>query len=120
MSWRVIGELMAFGGMAGLAGAAVRFANPERRRLGKCVLWELPSAAMIGAGGYAAAAELFAFGEYGRFLVGFAAGYLGHAALHDLAVSALAHYRARLLSATDAQELADRRAQQPTPPPPKP
>jgi hypothetical protein len=108
MSWDVAKELAIFGGLAGAAGAAVRFANPQRRRLGKCVLWELPSAALIGMAGYATAKGLFELNEYGRFLLGFAAGYLGHAAVHDL-VMAILTTRARI-SHADAVELAERRS----------
>jgi hypothetical protein len=107
MSWDVAKELAIFGGLAGAAGAAVRFANPQRRRLGKCILWELPSAALIGMAGYATATGVFELNEYGRFLLGFAAGYLGHAAVHDL-VMAILTARARI-SHADAVELAKRR-----------
>ncbi|MFX5918403.1 6-phosphofructokinase, partial [Acinetobacter baumannii] len=38
---------------AGLAGGFVRWNNPERRRFGWCLAWEVPSAALVGSAGYA-------------------------------------------------------------------
>mgnify|MGYP005860980239 CR=1 FL=1 len=50
----------------------------------------VPSAAMVGSAGYALAG-LLEFNEYGRLLFAFVLGYLGQAALHDLAVAILRH-----------------------------
>jgi CHASE2 domain-containing sensor protein len=91
--WSVLLELLT-GGAAGLAGGFVRWNHPERRRFGWCLAWELPSAALLGSGGYALAGFLD-FNEYGRFLFAFVFGFLGQAALHDLAVAVL-RYRAGL------------------------
>jgi hypothetical protein len=79
---------------AGLAGGLVRWNHPERRRIGWCLAWELPSAALVGTGGYSLGGML-EFNEYGRFLFAFVFGYLGQAALQDLAV-ALIRYRFRI------------------------
>jgi CHASE2 domain-containing sensor protein len=87
--WAIALELAA-GALAGLAGGLVRWNNPERRRLGWCLAWELPSAALVGSAGYALAG-LLEFNEYGRFLFAFVFGYLGQAALHDLAIAVLRH-----------------------------
>jgi hypothetical protein len=76
------------GALAGLAGGFVRWNNPERRRFGWCLAWELPSAALVGSAGYALGG-LLEFNEYGRFLFAFVFGYLGQAALHDLAVAVI-------------------------------
>lgn len=83
--WSMVIELAA-GAAAGLAGGFVRWNNPERRRVGICLLWELPSAALIGSAGYAFAGML-ELNDYGHFLLAFMFGYLGHAALHDLALT---------------------------------
>jgi hypothetical protein len=79
---------LAMGAMAGLAGGLVRWNNPQRRRIGWCMLWEVPSAAFIGSAGYALGG-LLELNEYGRFLFAFVFGYLGQAALHDLAVAVI-------------------------------
>lgn len=89
--WGILLELAA-GAAAGLAGGFVRWNNPERRRLGWCLAWELPSAALVGSAGYALGG-LLELNEYGRFLFAFVFGYLGQAALHDLAVAVI-RYRA--------------------------
>jgi hypothetical protein len=78
------------GALAGLAGGFVRWNHPERRRLGLCLAWELPSAALVGSVGHALGGFL-EFNEYGRFLFAFVFGYLGQAALHDLAVAVIRH-----------------------------
>jgi hypothetical protein len=91
--WSMLVDL-AVGAAAGLAGGFVRWNNPERRRLGWCLVWEVPSAALVGSAGYALGGTL-EFNEYGRFLFAFVFGYLGQAALNDLAV-ALLRYRAGL------------------------
>ncbi len=78
------------GAVAGLAGGFVRWNNPQRRRFGWCLAWEVPSAALVGSAGYALAG-LLEFNEYGRFLFAFVFGYLGQAALHDLAVAVVRH-----------------------------
>ncbi|WP_137179269.1 phage holin family protein [Roseomonas sp. AR75] len=91
--WSMLLDL-AVGAAAGLAGGFVRWNNPERRRLGWCLVWEVPSAALVGSAGYALGG-LLEFNEYGRFLFAFVFGYLGQAALNDLAV-ALLRYRASL------------------------
>jgi hypothetical protein len=78
------------GAIAGLAGGFVRWNNPQRRRFGWCLAWEVPSAALVGSAGYALAG-LLEFNEYGRFLFAFVFGYLGQAALHDLAVAVVRH-----------------------------
>jgi hypothetical protein len=77
---------LAAGAAAGLAGGLVRWNHPERRRIGWCLAWELPSAALLGSAGYALGG-LMELNEYGRFLFAFVFGYLGQAALHDLAVA---------------------------------
>jgi len=92
-SWSILLDLL-MGAAAGLAGGFVRWNNPERRRLGWCLTWELPSAALVGSAGYALGG-LFELNEYGRFLFAFVFGYLGQAALHDIAV-AVVRYRAGL------------------------
>jgi hypothetical protein len=79
---------LALGAAAGLAGGFVRWNNPERRRIGWCLAWELPSAALLGGAGYALGG-LIELNEYGRFLFAFVFGYLGQAALHDLAVAVI-------------------------------
>jgi hypothetical protein len=78
------------GALTGLAGGFVRWNHPERRRFGWCLAWELPSAALVGSAGYALGGFL-EFNEYGRFLFAFVFGYLGQAALHDLAVAIIPH-----------------------------
>ena len=83
--WAIAVEL-ATGALAGLAGGLVRWNNPERRRFGWCLAWEVPSAALVGSAGYALGGFL-EFNEYGRFLFAFVFGYLGQAALHDLALA---------------------------------
>lgn len=85
--WGILLELAA-GAAAGLAGGFVRWNHPERRRLGWCLAWELPSAALVGSAGYALGG-LLELNEYGRFLFAFVFGYLGQAALHDLAVAVI-------------------------------
>ncbi len=87
--WR-IGLDLLLGAGAGLAGGFVRWNHPERRRLGWCRAWELPSAALVGSAGYALGG-LLEFNEYGRFLFAFVFGCLGQAALHDLAVAIIRH-----------------------------
>ncbi|WP_372624919.1 phage holin family protein [Falsiroseomonas sp.] len=87
--WGILLDLL-LGGAAGLAGGFVRWNHPERRRLGWCLVWEVPSAALVGSAGYALGG-LLEFNEYGRFLFAFVFGYLGQAALHDLAVAILRH-----------------------------
>jgi hypothetical protein len=87
--WSMLLDL-ALGAVAGLAGGFVRWNNPERRRFGWCLVWEVPSAALVGSAGYALAG-LLEFNEYGRFLFAFVFGYLGQAALHDLAVAVIRH-----------------------------
>ena len=87
--WAMAVEL-AMGAAAGLAGGFVRWNNPERRRFGWSLAWELPSAALVGSAGYALGGFL-EFNEYGRFLFAFVFGYLGQAALHDLAVAVIRH-----------------------------
>ncbi len=84
----ILGLLM--GAAAGLAGGFVRWNNPQRRRFGWCLAWELPSAALVGSAGYALGG-LLEFNEYGRFLFAFVFGYLGQAALHDLALAIIRH-----------------------------
>ena len=64
-SWSILLDLL-MGAAAGLAGGFVRWNNPERRRLGWCLAWELPSAARVGSAGYALGG-LFELNEYGRF-----------------------------------------------------
>ncbi|WP_270934577.1 phage holin family protein [Falsiroseomonas oryzae] len=91
--WGILIDLL-LGAAAGLAGGFVRWNHPERRRLGWCLVWEVPSAALVGSAGYALGG-LLEFNEYGRFLFAFVFGYLGQAALNDLAV-ALLRYRAGL------------------------
>jgi hypothetical protein len=81
---------LAAGAAAGLAGGFVRWNHPERRRIGWCLAWELPSAALLGGAGYALGG-LLEFNDYGRFLFAFVFGYLGQAALHDLAVAIIRH-----------------------------
>jgi hypothetical protein len=44
----------------------------------------------VGSAGYALGGFL-EFNEYGRFLFAFVFGYLGQAALHDLAVAIIRH-----------------------------
>ncbi len=44
---------LLLGAAAGLAGGFVRWNNPERRRFGWCLAWEVPSAALVGSAGYA-------------------------------------------------------------------
>jgi CHASE2 domain-containing sensor protein len=83
--WTILLELAA-GAAAGLAGGFVRWNQPERRRIGWCLAWELPSAALLGSAGYALGG-LLDLNEYGRFLFAFVFGYLGQAALHDFAVA---------------------------------
>ncbi|MBS7790313.1 hypothetical protein KTR66_09915 [Roseococcus sp. SDR] len=83
--WGMLFEL-AMGAAAGIAGGFVRWNNPQRRRIGLCLLWELPSAALIGSAGYALAG-LLELNDYGHFLFAFMFGYLGQAALHDLALA---------------------------------
>jgi len=83
--WAITLELAA-GALAGLAGGLLRWNNPKRRRLGWCLAWKLPSAALVGSAGYALAG-LLEFNEYGRFLFAFVFGYLGQAALHDLTIA---------------------------------
>ena len=39
---------LLLGAAAGLAGGFVRWNNPERRRFGWCLAWEVPSAALPG------------------------------------------------------------------------
>jgi hypothetical protein len=87
--WAMAVEL-AMGAAAGLAGGFVRWNHPERRRFGWCLAWEVPFAVLVGSAGYALGGFL-AFNEYGRFLFAFVFGYLGQAALHDLAVAILRH-----------------------------
>ncbi len=87
--WSMLLDL-ALGAVAGLAGGFVRWNNPERRRFGWCLVWEVPSAALVGSAGYALGG-LLEFNEYGRFLFAFVFGYLGQAALHDLAVAVIRH-----------------------------
>ncbi len=87
--WSMLLDL-ALGAVAGLAGGFVRWNNPERRRFGWCLVWEVPSAALLGSAGYALGG-LLEFNEYGRFLFAFVFGYLGQAALHDLAVAVIRH-----------------------------
>lgn len=87
--WAILIEL-ATGAAAGLAGGFVRWNNPQRQRLGWCLAWELPSAALVGSAGYALAG-LLELNEYGRFLFAFVFGYLGQAALHDLTVAIIRH-----------------------------
>ena len=87
--WGILLDLL-LGGAAGLAGGFVRWNHPERRRLGWCLVWEVPSAALVGSAGYALGG-LLEFNEYGRFLFAFVFGYLGQAALHDLAVAIIRH-----------------------------
>jgi len=87
--WSMLVDL-ALGAVAGLAGGFVRWNNPERRRFGWCLVWEVPSAALVGSAGYALGG-LLEFNEYGRFLFAFVFGYLGQAALHDLAVAIIRH-----------------------------
>lgn len=87
--WATALELAA-GAAAGLAGGFLRWNNPERRRFHWCLAWELPSAALVGSAGYALAGFL-EVNEYGRFLFAFVFGYLGQAALHDLAIAVLRH-----------------------------
>jgi hypothetical protein len=41
--WGILLDLL-LGGAAGLAGGFVRWNHPERRRLGWCLVWEVPSA----------------------------------------------------------------------------
>jgi hypothetical protein len=79
---------LALGAAAGLAGGFVRWNNPERRRFGWCLVWEVLSAALLGSAGYALGG-LLEFNEYGRFLFAFAFGYLGQAALHDFALAVI-------------------------------
>ncbi|MBR0670740.1 phage holin family protein [Neoroseomonas soli] len=81
---------LLLGAAAGLAGGFVRWNNPERRRFGWCLAWEVPSAALVGSAGYALGGFL-ELNEYGRFLFAFVFGYLGQAALHDLAVAIIRH-----------------------------
>jgi hypothetical protein len=81
---------LLYGAIAGLAGGFVRWNHPMRRRFGWSLAWELPSAALVGSAGYALGG-LLEFNEYGRFLFAFVFGYLGQAALHDLAVAILRH-----------------------------
>ena len=85
---------LLFGAAAGLAGGFVRWNNPEQRRFGWSLAWEVPSAALLGSAGYALGGFL-ELNEYGRFLFAFVFGYLGQAALHDLAV-AIIRYRTGL------------------------
>jgi hypothetical protein len=87
--WGILLDLL-LGGAAGLAGGFVRWNHPERRRFGWCLAWEVPSASLVGSAGYALGG-LLDFNEYGRFLFAFVFGYLGQAALHDLAVAILRH-----------------------------
>lgn len=87
--WGILLDLL-LGGAAGLAGGFVRWNHPERRRLGWCLVWEVPSAALVGSAGYALGG-LLEFNEYGRFLFAFVFGYLGQAALQDLAVAIIRH-----------------------------
>ena len=61
---------LLLGAAAGLAGGFVRWNNPERRRFGWCLAWEVPSAALVGSAGYALGGFL-EFNEYGRFLFAF-------------------------------------------------
>lgn len=88
-SWSLLLDLL-MGAAAGLAGGFVRWNNPDRRRFGWCLAWELPSAALVGSAGYALGGTL-ELNEYGRFLFAFVFGYLGQAALHDLAVAIIRH-----------------------------
>jgi hypothetical protein len=83
--WVILLELVT-GAAAGLAGGLVRWNHPQRRRFGWCLAWELPSAALVGSAGYALGG-LLEFNEYGRSLFAFVFGFLGQAALHDLAVA---------------------------------
>ena len=71
--WVILLDLL-LGGAAGLAGGFVRWNHPERRRLGWCLVWEVPSAALVGSAGYALGG-LLEFNEYGRFLFAFVFGY---------------------------------------------
>ncbi len=48
--WGILLDLL-LGGAAGLAGGFVRWNHPERRRLGWCLVWEVPSAALAGSAG---------------------------------------------------------------------
>jgi CHASE2 domain-containing sensor protein len=82
--WTILAELL-MGAAAGLGGGIVRWNRPEHRRLGWRLAWELPSAALLGSAGYALGGFLD-FNEYGRFLFAFVFGYLGQAAVHDLAL----------------------------------
>ena len=88
-TWSMLLDL-GMGAAAGLAGGFVRWNNPDRRRFGWCLVWEVPSAALVGSAGYSLGGFL-EFNEYGRFLFAFVFGYLGQAALHDLAVAVLRH-----------------------------
>ncbi|WP_270933381.1 phage holin family protein [Falsiroseomonas oryzae] len=87
--WAILFDLL-LGAAAGLAGGFVRWNHPERRRLGLCLVWEVPSAPLVGSAGYALGG-LLEFNEYGRFLFAFVFGYLGQAELNDLAVALLRH-----------------------------
>jgi hypothetical protein len=107
MPWVQIAELFSAGALAGVAGAVARIAHPRRRRLGKCVLWEFPSACLLGSAGFALGG-LLEFNEYGRFLIGMAFGYLGVAAIHDLVVS-LVSLRMKM-SKKDVDELIIRQS----------
>lgn len=84
--WSLIIELLS-GALIGVLGSFLRWTSPENRRFSWALLYELPAAALLGSAGFALAAMLDLNG-YGQFLFAFMFGYVGQAALTDLANAA--------------------------------
>lgn len=85
-TWKMIAEL-AMGGLAGVIGTLVRMAHPQRRKIGLCLLWEIPAGLGFGAAAYGLAPLFGVSHETARFAVAYMCGYLGQAAVHDAVVA---------------------------------